>query len=207
MSGFLITFEGGEGTGKSTQTALLATRLRSTGREVRTAREPGGTALGEQVRDLTRRQAAAPLSELFLFEAARAQLVVDLLVPSLASGAIVILDRFCDSTVAYQGYGRGLDIDEIRRVNTIAIRGVTPDLTLLLDLDVECGLARKLGEIGHDAIGKEHRDFHERVRDGYREMASSEPERWTVLDAALPEGELAEHVWSAVRDRLPVLRP
>jgi dTMP kinase len=204
VSGFLITLEGGEGSGKSTQIDLLASRLRASGYETRTAREPGATVLGERVRELTRQIPAAPLAELFLFEAARAQLVVDVLVPTLASGAVVILDRFSDSTLAYQGYGRGLDPDEIRRVNEIATRGVRPALTILLDLDVVTGLARKLGEIGQDAIGKEHRDFHERVRSGYLAMAGQEPERWVVLDATLPPDLLAERIWEAVRDRLPL---
>jgi dTMP kinase len=199
-----VTFEGGEGTGKSTQVGLLASRLRTNGRSVITAREPGGTQLGERVRDLTRQQAAAPLAELFLFEAARSQLVVDVLVPSLASGAIVIVDRFADSTLAYQGYGRGLDLAEVERVNAIATRGVVPDLTILLDLDVEIGLARKLGEIGHDAIGREHREFHNRVRTGYLTMAAAAPERWVVLDAALPEQEIGERVWQHVAPRVHI---
>jgi dTMP kinase len=202
----LITFEGGEGTGKSTQVSLLASRLRAIGREVKTAREPGGTVFGERVRDLTRQQAVAPLAELFLFEAARAQLVVDLLVPSLASGAVVILDRFADSTLAYQGYGRGLDSSEIIQISAIATRGVRPDLTILLDLNVDCGLSRKLGEIGHDAIGREHRDFHQRVRAGYLEMAAAEPHRWAVLDAGLPQQQLADLVWETVQVRLPALK-
>jgi dTMP kinase len=204
VSGFLITFEGGEGSGKSTQVALLAARLRGGGFETRTAREPGETLLGERVRELTRQFPAAPLAELFLFEAARSQLVVDVLVPSLASGAIVILDRFSDSTFAYQGYGRGLDLDEIQRVNGIATRGVRANLTILLDLDVDSGLARKLGEIGQDSIGKEHREFHERVRAGYLTMARAEPNRWVILDAGVPPEDLAERVWEAVRARLPL---
>jgi dTMP kinase len=204
VSGFLITLEGGEGSGKSTQIDLLASRLRKRGFDTRTAREPGATALGERVRELTRQIPAAPLAELFLFEAARAQLVVDVLVPILASGAIVILDRFFDSTLAYQGYGRGLDPDEIQRVNEIATRGVYPDLTILLDLDVDTGLARKLGEIGQDAIGKEHRDFHERVRSGYLKMAGQEPDRWVVLDATLSPARLSERIWETVQNRLPL---
>jgi dTMP kinase len=156
------------------------------------------------VRELTRQQAAAPLAELFLFEAARAQLVVDVLVPSLAGGAIVIVDRFADSTLAYQGYGRALDHAEVERVNTIATRGVVPNLTILLDLDAGSGLARKLGEIGHDAIGREHREFHDRVRAGYLRMAAAEPERWVVLDAALPQQELGERVWQHVAPRVRI---
>jgi dTMP kinase len=204
VSGFLITFEGGEGSGKSTQVDLLASRLRAIGYEARTAREPGSTVLGERVRELTRELPAVPLAELFLFEAARAQLLVDVLVPSLASGAFVILDRFVDSTLAYQGYGRGLDLDDIRRANEIATRGVRADLTFLLDLDVDTGLSRKLGEIGQDAIGKEHRDFHERVRGGYLTMASEQPDRWVILDASRPPDDLARRVWDTARDRLPL---
>jgi dTMP kinase len=199
--GLLITFEGGEGSGKSTQVAHLARRLRTEGWEVVTAREPGGTELGERVRAITR-DPAAPLAELFLFEAARAQLVTELVRPALAASAIVILDRYADSTLAYQGYGRGLDLGMLRQVNAIATGGLTPDLTFLLDLDVDEGLQRKLGEIGHDAIGREHRAFHERVRAGYLTLAAAEPERWLVLDAALPPDVLAERVWAAVQQRL-----
>lgn len=199
--GLFITFEGGEGTGKSTQVARLAARVRATGRTAVTAREPGGTEIGERIRAITR-EPAAPLAELFLFEAARAQLVAELIEPSLAKGAVVILDRFTDSTLAYQGYGRGLDLSMIAELNQIAVQGILPDLTFLLDLDVDIGLARKLGEIGHDAIGQEHRDFHQRVREGYLELARGEPERWSVLDAGLPLQELEEVIWHALRLRM-----
>jgi dTMP kinase len=158
--------------------------------------------LGERIRELIR-DPAAPIAELFLFEAARAQLVQESIEPALERGEVVILDRFADSTVAYQGYGRRLDVAEIKRVNAFATRGIVPDLTILLDLDVGCGLARKLGEIGQDAIGREHREFHERVRAGYLEMAAAEPERWVMLDAALPQVELAERVLEVVSSRLP----
>ena len=195
--GLLITFEGGEGTGKSTQAARLTARLRAGGSSVVSAREPGGTEVGERIRAVTR-EPASPLAELFLFEAARAQLVAEVIEPALAAGAVVILDRFTDSTLAYQGHGRGLDLATIVELNAVATHGIRPDLTLLLDLDVDTGLARKLGEIGHDAIGKEHRDFHERVRSGYLELAAAEPQRWVVLDGTLPPQELQESVWEAV---------
>ncbi len=107
-------------------------------------------------------------------------------------------------TLAYQGYGRGLDLDGLRQVNAIATGGLTPDLTILLDLDVERGLQRKLGEIGHDAIGREHREFHERVRAGYLQLAAAEPRRWLILDAALPPDALEERIWAAVQKRLAV---
>ena len=135
---------------------------------------------------------------MFLFEAARAQLVSEVVEPGLSRGAIVILDRFADSTVAYQGYARGIDLGAIRTLNEIATRGHSPDLTVLLDIDVQIGLDRKLGEFGRDAIGKEHRAFHERVRAGYLALAAAETQRWVVLDAALPPDTLANQIWKAV---------
>jgi dTMP kinase len=200
--GLLITLEGGEGAGKSTQSALLVQRIHANGMPAITSREPGGTPLGERIRELTR-EPASPLAELFLFEAARAQLVSELLAPQLERGTHVILDRFADSTLAYQGYGRGLDINVIRTLNRAATNGRAPDVTIFLDLDVQTGLDRKLGEFGHDAIGKEHRAFHERVRAGYHALADAEPERWITLDAALPPDELADHIWHAVE---PLIR-
>src|SRR5487761_208762 len=152
--GLLVTFEGGEGSGKSTQLAALAARVYETGREVVAAREPGGTSLGEALRPLTRKPGMTQRiyaaltgdstwsgiearAELFLYEAARAQLVSELVQPGLERGAVVMLDRFTDSTLTYQGYGRGLDLDSIAAVNAIAARNLTPDRTFLLDLDVE----------------------------------------------------------------------
>jgi len=193
----LITLEGGEGAGKSSQAAQLGAHLRAIRRQVIISREPGGTELGERIRALTR-EPASLLAELFLFEAARAQLVAGVVRPALDGGAVVILDRYADSTLAYQGYGRGIPLKEIRALNAIATAGLVPDLTFLLDIDVERGLARKLGEIGHDAIGREHREFHERVRAGYRALAAAEPARWTVIDASLPPSEIAEEIWARV---------
>lgn len=218
--GLFITFEGGEGAGKSTQVEALAARLRAARIEVVTAREPGGTGLGEALRPLTRKPALTrrlyraltedsswtrldPLAELFLFEAARAQLVAELIRPALARGATVILDRFADSTIAYQGYGRGIDLTSIVRLNAIATRGVQPDLTFLLDLDVATGLARKLGEAGRDAIGQEQQSFHERVRAGYLKLAAAEPGRWVVLDGARAPQQLAGAIWMRIGALLP----
>jgi dTMP kinase len=220
--GLLITFEGGEGSGKSTQVAGLARRLRAASRDVLIAREPGGTVVGERIRPLTRDpevagryfmtltglprwSSATPLAETLLFEAARSQLVSELVLPGLQSGAIIILDRFADSTLAYQGYGRGLRLDVVGQLNSIATQGITPDLTLLLDLEIEPALARKLGEIGRDTIGKEHREFHERVREGYRALAAAEPQRWVVLDGTLPPNELEERIWAIVEARIAAL--
>lgn len=222
--GLFVTLEGGEGTGKSTQVRALAARVRAAGIEVLTAREPGGTDLGEALRPITRKPAmarriygaltgdshwsrVAPLAEVFLYEAARAQLMAELVQPGLERGAVVILDRFSDSTCAYQGYGRGIDLTAIKALNEIATSGIQPDLTLLLDLDVEIGLSRKLGEIGRDAIGNEHRSFHERARAGYLAMAAAEPERWVVLDASQSPDQIAEQVWRIVEPLLPDLSP
>jgi len=203
--GLLITLEGGEGAGKSSQAAQLGAHLREIQREFIITREPGGTELGERIRALTR-EPASPLAELFLFEAARAQLVAGVVRPALERGAVVILDRYIDSTLAYQGYGRGIALDQIRTLNAIATGGLIPDRTFLLDIDVERGLARKLGEIGHDAIGREHRAFHERVRAGYRALAAAEPGRWSVVDASLSPSEIAGQIWEWVSALLHATR-
>ena len=208
--GRFISFEGGEGSGKSTQTALLAARLEVLGREVVLAREPGGTPLGEVARVLSRKPAVArrfhralsgvdwqsidPLAELLLMEASRAQLVAAVVLPALARGADVVLDRFADSSLAYQGYGRGMALDRVREANALATGGLLPDLTVLLDLDPAVGAARKHGERGRDAIGSETLAFHARVRRGYLSLAAAEPLRWLVLDALRPPAELAERV-------------
>ena len=192
--GLLITFEGGEGSGKSTQAELLAQSLEATGQRVLRLREPGGTPLGEELRRLLlhRRAAMSPAAELLLFLAARAELVQSVIQPALAEGAIVICDRFCDSTFAYQGYGRGLDLAELRRLNAFATGGLVPDLTVLLDLPVEASRRRKQRD--EDAFQREDDAFHERVRQGYFELAGQEPARWLVLDATLPVEELARAI-------------
>ncbi|HEY8490949.1 MAG TPA: dTMP kinase [Dehalococcoidia bacterium] len=212
-AGIFVTLEGGEGSGKSSQARALEARLRASGRAVTVTREPGGTDLGEVVRQVIRKPALArrvfsgltdsvtwsgvtPLAELFLFEAARAQLVAEVVRPALAAGAVVLSDRFTDSTLAYQGYGRGLDLELVRTVNGYAAAGVTPDLTVLLDVPVEVGLARKAGEAGVDAIGREALAFHQRVRRGYLALAAAEPERWLVVDAAAPPERVTEAIWA-----------
>ncbi len=215
-----ITFEGGEGSGKSTQARLLADRLREAGREVVLTREPGGTPIGEQLRALGRKPALArrfhreltgadwqrldPLAELFLMEASRAQLVGELILPALDRGAVVISDRFDDSTLAYQGGGRGLDEAQLRLVNAVATRGLRPALTVLIDLPPELGLQRKRGEQGRDAIGGESLAFHRRVREAYLRLAAAEPGRWLVLDGRESVERLADQVWRRV-STLPAL--
>ncbi|MGE0228385.1 MAG: dTMP kinase [Dehalococcoidia bacterium] len=195
--GRFVTLEGGEGAGKSTQIQTLAVLAREAGIEVVTCREPGGTVLGERLRaalfDLER--APEPLAELLVFNAARAQLVVEVIRPALEDGALVLCDRFTDSTVAYQHYGRGLPLETVEAVNRAATGGLTPDLTILYDLPPEVGRAR--GQHGgSDYLEREALAFHERVRSGYLTLARAEPERWLVLDATLPAEELSRIAWT-----------
>lgn len=207
MAGKLLSFEGPEGGGKSTQARLLADRLRALGIGVLTTREPGGTPTGEVIRDLLQNDLARePLcdeSEALLFCASRAQLCRNVLGPALARGEWVVLDRFTDSTLAYQGYGRGFDVATLRRMNDFATGPVRPALTLLLDLPVEEGLARALARSGgKDRIEGAPLDFHRRLRAGYLELAAQEPERFAVIDATAPADAVAEAVWATVVERL-----
>ena len=211
-AGLFITLEGGEGAGKSVQAETLAQRLAGQGRTVVSTREPGGTPLGERLRDIAldlssggNSTALGPLTETLLFVAARAELVATVIEPALARGDIVICDRFADSTVAYQGFGRGVEREVIEQLNAVATRGLLPNLTVLLDLPAAEGLART-GTAGQaDRFGREEIAFHERVRDGYRSLAAREPGRWLVLDASQPPEAVAEAIWRRVallRERL-----
>ena len=197
--GLLITFEGGDGSGKSTQARLLGERLTSAGYAVTLTQEPAGTEVGRLAWEGIARGGLEPHTELFLFLAARSDHTARVIAPALEAGGIVVCDRFADSTVAYQGYGRGLDLRLVHRLNRLATKGLRPDLIFLLDLPVKEGLARQ-GKAGHDrdAIGRETVEFHERVRQGYQALAAAEPRRWAVLDALRPQGELAEEVWRRV---------
>lgn len=197
-----ITLEGPDGSGKTTQAALLVERLRSTGREVVAVHEPGGTELGTALRELLLQvdRAIDPWAEALLFAACRAQLVSEVIQPALARGATVVADRFSDSTLAYQGGGRGLPLAELRTVVRLAEGGTAPTLTVLLDLAAEEGLSRRRGD-GPEAwtrFEREAQTFHERVRDAYLGLASVEPQRWTVVDAGRSVEEVAAEVWSAV---------
>jgi dTMP kinase len=191
MPGLFVSFEGGEGSGKTTQLKALLAHLRSAGRDVVETRDPGGTPIGKQIRSLLldREHAGmAPAAELLLYAASRAQLVHEVIRPALSRGQIVLCDRFADSTVAYQGYGRGLDLDLIARLNALATAGLRPDLTFLLDLDPAVGLQRATRRVTerqerHDRIEGEVLAFHQRVREGYRAIAAAEPDRVIVLDA------------------------
>lgn len=222
-SGLFITLEGGEGAGKSTQAPLLDRRLRDLGYETYLVHEPGTTALGAYLRTwLKGDQPTAPVAELLLFEAARAQLVQDVIRPAIERGAIVISDRFTDSTLAYQGYGRDLDVDMIRSLNRFATGGLAPDKTILLDLPVARGLERltplqaglfdddaaqtpprRVDDEGSRRFEKLSPRFHEAVRRGFHELASLEPDRWTVVDASQDVEAVSEVIWNAVCPLLP----
>lgn len=196
--GLFVTFEGGEGSGKTTQCELLALRLKAAGWQVLQLREPGGTPLGEAIRPLLlhRERPISAEAELLLFLAARAALVRDVIAPALQQGAAVLCDRFADSTLAYQGYGRGLGLDLVRRLNEFATGGLVPDLTVLLDLPVAEGRRRTRGD--DDAFQREEDAFHERVRQGYLALAKAEPSRWLVLDATRLPHELAQEIAARV---------
>lgn len=208
--GRFITLEGGDGCGKSTQAAALHELMVEYDYPVRVTAEPAGTDFGREVwRFFTGEVASgshlAPTAELFLFEADRAQHVSEVVQPALEAGTHVICSRFVDSTIAYQGYGRGLNHDQLRAVNHVATGGLLPDLTLLLDVPVDIGLARKRGEATPDRIGREERDFHERVRQGFLELAAKEPRRFVVIDASQLESRVTDLCWDAVRHALDLL--
>ena len=194
-----IVFEGGDGSGKSTQARSLLRRLRRRGIKVLPTHEPGGTPLGRSLRGLLKSgEAMTPISELMLFEAARAQLVQKVIRPFLDAGGVVIADRFASSTVAYQGYGRGLDRELIERLNREATGGLEPDLTLLLDLPVETALARKAGG-NEDTFDDAPVDFHRKIRRGYSALAAADPEGWLVLDGQRPPDDLSREIWARVQ--------
>ena len=202
--GLFITFEGGEGCGKSTHSKLLLKKLEQQDIPVVLTHEPGGTALGNQLRNLLKKRRGSPISpqaELFLLAASRAQLVAEVIRPALEEGKVVICDRFTNSTVVYQGYGRGLDFTAIKMVNNMATRHLSPDLIILLDIPPEKGLARKRSL--KDRFELEALAFHKRVREGYLKMAGAEPGRWLVIDASLPKTKVAEIIWSEVSALLP----
>jgi len=195
-----VTFEGIDGSGKSTQAELLRARLEADGREVVATREPGGTELGERIRELLLHGGhVSPWAEALLYAASRAQHVDEVIRPALARGAWVVCDRYVDSSVAYQGVGRGLGLERVLDLNLAAVGGLLPERTFLLALHVEDLPARLRGD--HDRLERESVDFHGRVAEGYRELAARFPERILVLDATLPPQTLAEEVYGALRVR------
>lgn len=199
-----ISFEGGEGVGKSTQIARLADRLRQQGREVLVTFEPGGTDLGQEVRRilLTPGNHVTPRSEALLYAADRAHHVETVIEPALAAGQVVICDRYADSTFAYQGAGRALDPGGVRTVMEFAVAGRWPDLTLLLDVDPRVGLARARGDGAGDRIEAESLQFHDAVRAGFLELAAAAPERFEVIDASGSLDDVTASIERAVEGRL-----
>jgi dTMP kinase len=202
-----ITLEGPEGSGKTHQISGLAQALRQQGYPVLMTREPGGTSIGDQIRSVLfdmKNTDMRPRTEILLFQASRAQLVEQVIRPCLGRGEIVLCDRYADSTLAYQGYGHQVDLDELRRVVDFATGGLKPDLTLLLDVEVEVGLKRKVAASEWNRLDAYALDFHRRVRQGYHEMARAEPERWVVIDAGQPPGAVQAALREVVLGRLKI---
>lgn len=213
--GMFITLEGPDGAGKSTQAALLVAALEHAGWSVRALREPGASALGDRLRSLLLAADACGISaraEALLYTAARAQLVVEAIEPALGGGAVVVSDRYADSTLAYQGYGRGVPVSELRAVVRFAVGEYWPDLTFLIDVPVDIGLQRKAAAPGArddswTRFEAETLAFHERVRAGYLDLAAGEPSRWIVLDGLAEARDVHAHIWREVQRRLPSAPP
>lgn len=206
MRGVLISFEGGEGTGKSTQIERLRAKLAQMGTEVIVCREPGGTDISEQIREVVlshKNVRMAVMTEVLLFQAARAQMYDEVVLPALRAGKIVLADRTRDSSVVYQGIVRGVGVEVIESLNDISTQHTKPDLTILLDVPVEMGLNRR-GKSGEtNRIDVEEEAFHQKVREGYLQLAQAEPQRWVVVDATKSVEEVAEAVWQGVKDKIP----
>lgn len=206
-AGFLLSFEGSEGCGKSTQIRLLRERLEKSGRKVEVLREPGGTDIGEHIRHLLQHakegRSMTPEAELLLFAASRAQIVREKIRPLLESGTFVILDRFLDSTTVYQGCARGLSAESVSAINAFAIGGTLPQLTIVLDMDTHTAWQR-IHATGRelDRMESQPRDFFDKVRQGYLDLAAAEPERIQVIDAGASPEAVHESVWGAVVAKL-----
>jgi dTMP kinase len=206
-----VTFEGPEGSGKTTQIRLLDGELRARGLSVVCTREPGGTPIAEQIRTVLHdlgNQAMLPMTEALLYSAARAQHVTQIIRPALERGDFVISDRYAASTMAYQGYGHGLDLDKLRVITDFATGGLVPELLIYLDLDVEIGLQRKLrdqeaGRGEWNRMDQQDIAFHQRVREGYLEMARQDPDHWLVLDATQPIMVIQEMILDRLEAFLP----
>lgn len=202
MVGRFIVFEGPEGSGKSTQVRRIATKLRARGREVVATREPGGTAIGESIRSILfgpDSHAILPATEAFLYAAARAQHVGEVIEPALERGAIVLCDRFVDSSLAYQAGGYGLPMDAVQAIQPLATKGIEADLRILLDLPVELGLARRAVDgASVNRVDLAHPEFHRRVRQTYHELVAANRGRWLVIDAAKPADQVEAEISAAI---------
>jgi dTMP kinase len=202
-----ITLEGPEGSGKTLQLPKLADYLRQSGFDVLTTREPGGTSISEQIRTVLHNlenKEMNPRTEILLFQASRAQLVEQVIRPHLDKGGIVVSDRYADSTLAYQGYGHQIDIESLRVLVSFATGGLKPDLTILLDLDVETGLRRKELKGEWNRLDAYDLDFHQRVREGYRRLVQAEPERWEVINASQSPKQVQDEMRRVVAEKLKI---
>lgn len=202
-----ITFEGGEGSGKSLQAEILYKHLCDLKVDSVLTREPGGTPIGDDITHLLKwnSNALSPMTELFLFNASRSQLIDKIIKPALKEGKIIVCDRFDDSTIVYQGYGRGINTSMIKAINRVATDSLKPDLTILLDISPQVSLSRKLG-MKQDRFEKEDLDFHQKIRNGYLQLAASEPERWIVFNADQDKNNLSELIWQKVISLMPEIR-
>ncbi len=200
-----ITFEGPDGSGKTYQLAIFSDYLKDKGYPVLSTREPGGTSIGDQIRDVLHdlnNTEMRPHTEILLYQASRAQLVEQVIVPHLKSGGIILCDRYADSTLAYQGYGHQLNLKKLAALIDFATRGLKPDLSLLLDVDVEEGLRRRARGGEWNRLDAYDLDFHQRVRQGYHELVRQEPQRWVVIDAGQPPEGVQADIRKFVMDRL-----
>ncbi len=207
-TGKLISFEGSEGSGKSTQISLLAAHFQDAGRDVISTREPGGTEIGEQIRNIivhnSKGDEMCAETELLLFSAARAQLVREVIAPALGKGVIVLTDRFLDSSTVYQGIARNLAADPVAQINRFAVGNVMPDLTIVIDVPTEVGLARIRQRATDlpDRMERENIDFYKKVREGYLVLAKSMSDRFVVIDGTLAQDVIAKKIWTAVNERI-----
>lgn len=207
-TGKLISFEGSEGSGKSTQIARLAEHFQKSKREVVTTREPGGTEIGEQIRNIivhnSKGDEMCAETELLLFAAARAQVVREVIAPAMMRGAVVLSDRFLDSSTVYQGIGRNLAADPVAQINRFAVGNVMPDLTIVIDVPTEVSLARLKQRASDlpDRMERENLDFYTKIREGYLVLAKGMPERFVVIDGTKTQDVIAKKIWAEVQERV-----
>lgn len=204
QNGVFISFEGGEGAGKSVQIVRLREKLEELGKKIVLTREPGGTVISEQIREVvlsTKNMGMAYTTEVLLFQAARAQVYRELILPSLETGKWVLADRTSDSSVVYQGIVRDFGVEIIKELNGLSTKDTYPDVTFLLDVPVEIGLARRAATDKNDRLDMESREFHQKVRDAYLKIAKDEPKRFVVIDASRSIDEVAEDIWRIVAKR------